>query len=92
MNKWEKDLIIKQIKSRFNISKYEFHSDIKTSVQYQKDENFSIEKEYFSIRVRDVHYRNQQIKILKESDDNVIHQIGYCVLKDFPLEVIKIPK
>lgn len=63
-----------------------------SSYDYQRDENFSLEKEFHSIRVRDVQYRNQAIKILQESDDGIIHQIGYCVDKDFPVEVIKIPK
>lgn len=44
------------------------------------------------MRVRDSHYRNQAISILKNSPDGLIKQIGYCIDKDFPIEVIKIPK
>jgi len=64
----------------------------KTSFDYQTEENFSIEKEYFDIRVRDAHYRNQPIKVLKRENNDVIHQIGFCVEKDFPIEVLKIPR
>ena len=64
----------------------------KTSFDYQAAENFAIEKEYYDIRVRDVHYRNQQIKLLREEKNGVIHQIGFCIEKDFAVEVLKIPK
>lgn len=64
----------------------------KTSFDYQKEENFSIEKEYFEIRVRDAHYRNQPIKIFRQEDNGVTYQLGYCIDKDFPIEVIKVPK
>jgi hypothetical protein len=64
----------------------------KTSFDYQKEENFSIEREYFEIRVRDAHYRNQPIKIFRQEDNGVIYQLGYCIDKDFPIEVIKVPK
>jgi len=37
--------------------------------------------------VRDAHYRNQPIKILKKEKNGIIRQIGYCVDKDFPIEV-----
>ena len=55
-------------------------------------ENFSIEREYFKIKVRDAQYRNQPIRVLREEQNGVIHQIGYCVDRDFPLEVVKVPK
>jgi hypothetical protein len=64
----------------------------KTSSDYQKEENFIIEKEYFSIRVRDVQYRNQPIKVLRTESNGVIHHIGYCVDKVFPLETIRVPR
>lgn len=48
---------------------------IKTSFDYQKEEKFSIEKEYFSMRVRDAHYRNQPINVLKTSKNGIIKQI-----------------
>lgn len=59
---------------------------------YVEEENFSIEKEYFSSRVRDAHYRNQPIITLKKSQDGIIKQLGYCIDKDFPIEIVKIPK
>ncbi len=64
----------------------------KTSFDYQASENFSLEKEFYDIRVRDAHYRNQPIKVIKEDFNGIIRQVGFCVEKDFPIEVIKIPK
>jgi hypothetical protein len=51
-----------------------------------------MEKEYFDIRVRDAHYRNQPIKVLREEKNGVIRQIGFCVEKDFAIEVVKVPR
>ena len=49
---------------------------IKTnSFDYQKEERASIEKEYFKMRVRDAHYRNQPINVLKKSENGMIKQL-----------------
>ncbi len=42
--------------------------------------------------MRDVHYRNQSVKVLENLPGAIIIQIGYCAEKDFPLQVIKVPK
>ena len=44
------------------------------------------------MRVRDAHYRNQPIIILKIAPSGIVHQLGYCIDKDFPIEVVKIPR
>lgn len=46
-----------------------------TSFVYQKEEKASIEKEYFKMRVRDAHYRNQSINILKKKENGMIKQL-----------------
>jgi len=65
---------------------------MKTAFTYIDEENFSIEKEYFNMRVRDAHYRNQPIILLKAHPNGIICQLGYCIDKDFPIEVVKIPR
>lgn len=55
-------------------------------------EKSSIEKEYALRRVRAVHYRKQQIKILKEYDSGMLKVLAYCADKDFPVECFQIPK
>ena len=44
------------------------------------------------MRVRDAHYRNQPITMIKHSSNEIIKQMGYCIDKDFPIEVVKIPR
>jgi len=66
--------------------------DIQTSFDYQREEASNIEKEFHSKRVRDVHYRNKKMKVLKREKSGIVKVLGYCVDKDIPLLVIKIPK
>jgi len=66
--------------------------NIQTSFDYQREEASNIEKEFHSKRVRDVHYRNKKVKMLKKEKSGIIKCLGYCVDKDIPLLVIKIPK
>lgn len=44
------------------------------------------------MRVRDIHYRNQPIKVLAKYDFGLMRVVGYDTDKDQPLEVIKLPK
>lgn len=81
--------IVEQTKSDVIL---EVQDEFKTSFDYQREESSNIEKEFHQKRVRDVHYRNKKPKILKTEKSGVIKCIGYCVDKDFPLLVIKIPK
>ena len=51
-----------------------------------------IEKEFHRQRVRDVHYRNQLVKILKSNKNGSIIELGYCSDRDCPIEIVKIPE
>ena len=51
-----------------------------------------VEKDYNDRKVRGVHYRKQQLKILKEWDTGMRKVVAYCADKDFPLECFQIPR
>lgn len=51
-----------------------------------------MEKEFNQRRVRSVHYRKQEVKVLKVYESGIIKVIAYCSDKDFPVENYKIPK
>lgn len=52
---------------------------------------YAIDKHFNEIRVREVHYRNQAIKVY-ENRQGVIRQLGYNSKNDEPVEVYKVPK
>ena len=70
---------------------YEIRS-VRMPHEYQDYEKASIEKEFNNRRVRQVHYRNQAVKILREYDNGIVKELAYCADKDFPLILVKIPK
>jgi hypothetical protein len=59
--------------------------------EYLDSELFVIEKHFANIRVREVHYRNQPIKVLL-TKDSIVHQLGFNTKNDEPLEVVKVPR
>mmetsp|Transcript_20127 Transcript_20127/g.37425 ORF Transcript_20127/g.37425 Transcript_20127/m.37425 type:complete len:329 (-) Transcript_20127:1657-2643(-) len=65
---------------------------VKTAHDFQEEEQVNIERQWFERRVRHVQYRNRAIKVLKELENGVIKQIGFCADKDTPLEVLKVPQ
>ncbi|EGR28293.1 hypothetical protein IMG5_179500 [Ichthyophthirius multifiliis] len=67
-------------------------TQIQTAHDYQNAEAFSINREYYQNRTRDVHYRNQPVKSIKNYANGIVKQIGYDIDQDFPVEVLKIPK
>ncbi|EAS03950.2 hypothetical protein TTHERM_00456880 (macronuclear) [Tetrahymena thermophila SB210] len=81
---------VQQLKDVFE--DIEDHQAFKTAHDYQKDDAYSIGKEYHQNRTRDVHYRNQPIKVIKTFANGIVRQIGYDIDQDFPVEVVKIPK
>lgn len=62
-----------------------------TAQEYLDNELFVIEKHYSNVRVREVHYRNQPVKVLF-TKDSIVHQLGYNAKNDEPLEVIKVSR
>jgi len=54
-------------------------------ITFQQDKS-SIEKEFIERRVRQVHYRKQALKIIKEYETGMLKVIAYCADKDFPVE------
>ena len=51
-----------------------------------------LEKEFNQRRVRSVHYRKQEVRVLKAYETGIVKVIAYCADKDFPVENYKIPK
>ena len=42
--------------------------------------------------MRQVHFRKQAEKVLKEYDTGMMKVLAYCADKDFPVECYKIPR
>jgi hypothetical protein len=59
---------------------------------YNKKEKAVLEKEFNQRRVRSVHYRKQEVRVLKAYETGIVKVIAYCADKDFPVENYKIPK
>jgi len=68
------------------------HTLITLPHTYIKQEKAALEKEFIARRVRQVHYRKQAIKVLKEFDNGMIKELAYCADRDIPVENYKIPK
>lgn len=71
---------------------YDLLSDIKLPHTYVRQEKAALEKEFNYKRVRQVHYRNKEIKVLKVYESGIIKELAYCADKDFPVENFKIPR
>jgi hypothetical protein len=71
---------------------YDLSTAIKTAHAFQYEELERVEKKWHDMRVRAVQYRNKPIKVLKQHENGVIKQIGFCAKRDFAVEVWKIPR
>lgn len=71
---------------------YDLLGDIKLPHTYIRQEKAALEKEFQFKRVRQVHYRNKEIKVLKVYESGIIKELAYCADKDFPVENYKIPR
>lgn len=60
-------------------------------ITFEQDKG-QIEKEFLNRRVRQVHFRKQAEKVLKEYDTGMMKVLAYCADKDFPVECYKIPR
>lgn len=71
---------------------YDLSSAIKSAHAFQFEELERVEKKWHDMRVRAVQYRNRPIKILRQYENGVLKQIGFCAKRDIPVEVWKIPR
>lgn len=55
-------------------------------------EKAGLEREFANRRVRQVHYRKQPVRVIKEYPTGMVKVLAYCADKDTPVECYKVPR
>ena len=57
-----------------------------------RTEKSSLEREFNNRRVRNVHYRKQPVKVIKEYSTGMVKVLAFCADKDTPVECYRVPR